>query len=446
MKSALRRYRRHFGWLLLVSFVMAVAMGWYTFAYEPNFFQSTVEIYALPSGDDGKAQYDAAASDMLARDARQLLKDPALVNEVEEKLSPDTLEGMRIWLEPIRGTHILRLTARGTDASLCQTAATAMSVVLMEKLQTVGDMQSVSVSKGAQLPETPAGPRRVLKTLCAFGFTLAGLSLLWFLFGWRSKRTYLEDAVLQDMGVPVLGGISDHRSDLPAFFSKKGSKYRILSDYVNRSTLEDVRALSFAVQSYSQGRSCAVAVASCHTDEGKSSLLTLLATELCRQGKRVLIIDMDCYAPSQARLLRTQGRADLVDYLAGEVALERVIQSAPVKDLFFIDSLHTESYAAQMVASEGFRFFMETMYVEFDYILVDTPPISLFSDAIALGSVLDATLMIAGEGRVKTTELAQAISRLKQVGNRVIGLAFTYVKPKRAKEYRDYEHQRNAAF
>ncbi len=446
MKTAWRSYRKHIRWIVLFSLALAVAMGVYTFQYEENVYMSSVQLYVLPTGTDGNAQYDAAASAMLARDSRQLLKNPTLVYEAEEKLNPDTLDGMRVTLDGVAGTHLLELRAYGTRPELCQTAVTAVSVVFMQQLQDTASLETVSVAKRAELPDAPVGPRRVLKTGATFLGAFAAMTLLHFLFGKKRPMLWASEVRDDQFGAPVLGRVSDFRHDLSAFFKKKRRKTRILCQYVNRSTIEDVRALSLSLAAPSAGeRRRSLVVTSEHMDEGKSSLLTLLATELCNQGRRVLVIDMDTYAPSLGRLLCAHGDQDLLDHLGGYATLDQVIVPTPVGNLFLIDNLHTESITSRMVAAPAFLSFMKRVLKEFDYVLFDSPPMHLFADAAALGSVLDGTLLVVADGRTGPEALKETILKLQKANNRLLGLVFSCVPVRSAREYRDYEDQRKYA-
>lgn len=444
MKAALRGYLKHARWILLVSLILATAMGYYTFQYEPDQYESAVELYVLPSGTDDNAKYNAAASQMLARDCAELLKNPALLYEAEAKLSPDTLTGMSIFLEGVNGTHLIRLKAVGEDPALCQAAVTAVSVVFMEHLRDVANLESAAVAGRAQLAETPVGPRRVLKIVATFAGAFLLGTLLYFLFASKKPVLCLEDAGKSVLGIPVLGGVSDFRQDLATFFKKKGDQTRILCQYVNRSTIEDVKALSLSLGASAQKRRSMV-VASYSTYEGKSSLAVLLATELAGQGRRVLLVDMDCYARSLGRLLCVRGQHDLLHYLAGEATLDQVINRTPVPGVFFIDALHEESFTSRMVASPGFLQFMTRMYAEFDVILFDTPPASLFADAAALGSVLDGMLLVVADQRLSKEALEETAGKLEKAGSRIIGLVFSFARPRSQKQYSDYEDQRKHA-
>lgn len=432
MESAMRSYRRNILLIVLLSFMFAAAMGFYTYGYEPDVYASTVGLYVLPSGTD-----NAAISEMLASDAALLLQNPEILAKAEEELSPDSLDGMRITLEGVKGTHILQITAFGTNPSLCQRAATAVSTVFMEQMQTVTNVLTISVAKQAEFPMEPVAPRRILKILLTCAIAFVAISALWLLFAPKKRRVCASDAL--EGVAPVLGSVSDFRGDIDSFFNKKKSEKRILSQCVNRSTIEDVKALSIALGNKVSPQRRSLVVASYQADEQRSGLTVLLASELCDQGKRVLLVDMDCYAPTIGRLLCVHGTKDLIHYLGGEATLDQITLPTAIPGLFVVDHLHEQSLVARMVAAPAFAAFVEQMQQEYDRVFFIAPPVGLFSDAAALASVLDGILLVVAQERHTQKEFENMILKLKMAGDRLVGLAFTLVPPRRVKQYRDYE-------
>ena len=439
MKFAMRSYRRHFGWIVLIGFIFAAAMGVYTYYYEPDLYTSSVDLYVLPQGENADAQYNPETSEMLVRDAKQLIRGPEVMREANEKLWPDSLDGVQILLEGIEGTHIIRITARGTNPSLCQRAAIAVNAAFMGKIKSVAKVETVYVADRAELPESPAGPMRPLKIAATFGVAFFVASLLWLLFAPKKRKLIALDAAKEDLGVSVIGSISDYRQDLSVFSDQRDDGVGILSHYINPSTAEDVKALSIAFSQKTETSVRSLLFASYQTDEGKSTLAAILGSELAGQGKRVLLVDMDSYAPTLSALFSTKGIADIFHYFNGQASLDQVILPTAVPHLFLIDNLHPGSQLIGLVGTPEFADFLEQMYLEFDYVFFDAPPVELFADAAALGSVLDGTLLVVAQGRLTDVQLQDMKNRLTQAGNHLCGLVFNFVKPRKMKLYKEYE-------
>ncbi|MEA5016715.1 MAG: CpsD/CapB family tyrosine-protein kinase [Candidatus Limiplasma sp.] len=429
MKTAWRKYRGAWGWIALFSLLVTAAVGIYAHFYQSGLYESKVGLYILPGGVGTGEAYDPAVSEMIARDCEALLQNPVILQRTEAKLTPLLLEGMKLAVEGEKGTHVVWLKVSGADPVLCQTAAMALGAVFVDHLSAATPHQ-VSVATGANEPQEPVGPNRALILLTAFAACFAAFSLAFFLFAPKAETLGLEDARAGNLGLAVLGAIPDYRRDLSRFFRKKGEEGRILSQWVDPACLEEVKALSLALAGGGDQPWHSVALASVGADEGKSGLAVLLAAALCSQGKRVLLVDMDCYCPTLGRLLGVQGRRDLLDHLAGKAGLQEVLTPTALRNLFFIDNLHPDSCPWQVVHSQAFEAFLDRMGQEFDHVLVDTPPLGLFADAGALGSVLEGTLLVAADHRLTPMQFQEARERLSQAHNRLLGLVFTFVPRK----------------
>ena len=431
MKSALRSYRRHIGLIVLLGLIFAAAMGYYTYHYEEDVYVSTVGLYLLPEGADVEAQYQPQVSAMLAKDVEQMLKNPESREKANEKLWPENLDGIRLTLVPVKDTHMVHLNAYGTNPDLCQKAAISMSVVLMERIQSVMDIASASIAERAEYPKQPVKPERIQKILLAFGGAFLFFSLLWLLFAPKKTRIEAEEAKWQQWGIPVLGSVTDYRKDLPFFFRRRGKKAKILLEYLNHATVEDVKALSIALRRANPESMRSIALASKLSGEGKSTLMALLASELALQGKRVLAVEMDSYAPTLGKLFGVKGRFDLLNHLSGEASLDQIILPTAVPNLFVIDHIHRKSMAMRMVSTSMFRSFLEQMREEFDFIFFDAAPLNLYSDVLALGNVLDGTLLVTAEGQITEEELQETIGTLQKMVRHVCGVVFNFARPEK---------------
>ena len=440
MKSAWRSFRRNIGLIVLFGLIFAAAMGYYSYQYEPDIYEAAVGLYALSGSTEADAQNRPQTKEMLLRDAEQMVASPEVIRQVNEKLWPDGLDNTKIVLDGAAGTHMIRVKAYGTDPALCQRAAIAVSVVLTEQMQSAVGREILSLAERAEYPEKPVAPQRIFVIFASFVLAFLVMSILWLLFAPKRTKISASDALAENWKVSMLGSISDYRKDVSFLFrGKKAPHGIVLSQYVNRSAIEDVKTLSVALCKETKGIARSIAFASYQADEGKSTLAALLSVELCNQGKRVLLIDMDCYAPTLSRLFGVRGTGDLVHYLQNEATLDQVILPTMVSNLFLIDQLHQQSMAAQMAASGSFSDFLAQMYQEFDFVLFDTPPINLFSDAAALGSVLEGTLLVVAQERLTREQICEAITRLEKSGSHLLGFVMNFVKPRRVKQYRDYE-------
>ncbi len=427
--------KRATAWVLLAAFVIAAAMGVFTFVYEKDLYTATSTLY-LRSMD--------ALDNRYLQDCRQLATSADTLRKAERMLLPETLQssGFSVSAKVLEGTHLLELSVTGPDAERCTQLANAIAQALPQRLIEIVSLSEGKVAQEAQLPTAPSGPARIKKIALTFALCFVGMMLLALLL-WPAKRTVdAQDAWPLAEKAPLMANVTDYRRELKSYLCNKRPDRATLWQFMGKGVVEDVRTLAlnlgFAAKSAALR---SIVVTSRYPDEGKSSLIVLLATELAQQDKSVLILDMDSYSPTIGRLLGARCRGDLIDLFSGDAPMERVLTQAPIAGIYCIGNRHSGSATAQLVSSTAFSAFMNHAYEQFDVVLVDTPPLALYTDALALGSVLDGTLLVAAENRESLTQLQDSLMRLEKAGNKICGVVMTGAKRRNERMYREYEAQ-----
>lgn len=177
-----------------------------------------------------------------------------------------------------------------------------------------------------------------------------------------------------------------------------------------------------------------VAVTSAGPREGKSTTCANLGVSLAQAGKRVLILDCDLRKPSLHELFELRGEAGVIDVLAGESAIEGVWYE-PVGDLKVVPVGHVPPNATEIMNSWRFAELLGWARGEFDYVLLDTPPVRLVSDAAVLAKHGDGVLLVLDAKTASKKSLRQAMKVLKGVGANVIGTVLNKVKISKRDSY-----------
>lgn len=439
MKRIKRVWKKSMLWAILLSLIVAGGMAYYTYVYENDRYTASASLYAMPLAT---ADGQTLPVDTLLKDSQSLIHNQKVIKDTEAKIRPTTFAGDRL-VARVSGetdSRVLVVSVSGEDARACQRAAGALSEVFGDYLVEIGAAVKVEVTQKDELPTQPTGPNRILKIAITFGAGFIALFLLFLLILPANRYVSCQEELPADLDTPVIGRISDFRKDLSAYFSKRRPTGKPLYALTGKAVIEDVRQLALNLGYAARGGALrSVVICSSQPDEGKSTLSVLLGSELAMQDKSVLLVDMDSYSPSIGKLLGVRCRADLVDLFSGEASIEKVLMETPIHGLYYIGNRHIGMSATQLVASSAFTAFINHAYEQFDYVLFDTPPVALYVDAMALGGAMDATVLVAGDRLVKPELLKRSVTKLKQSGAKLYGIAFTLVKQKREKLYRDYE-------
>jgi len=129
--------------------------------------------------------------------------------------------------------------------------------------------------------------------------------------------------------------------------------------------------------------------------EGKSFTSANLAQVIVRQhGKRALLIDADLRNPQLHNLLGAEPGPGLSEYLQSEVDEFSIIQRGPMENLFFIPAGRHGGNPAELVANGRMKFLLNRLEAMFDWIIVDSPPAVLVTDAAQIANYCDGVLLV----------------------------------------------------
>jgi protein-tyrosine kinase len=129
--------------------------------------------------------------------------------------------------------------------------------------------------------------------------------------------------------------------------------------------------------------------------EGKSFTAANLAQVIVRQhGRRVLLVDADLRNPQLHNLLGCEPGPGLSEYLKSESDEVSIIQAGPMENLFVIPAGRNSGNPAELVANGRMKLLMNRLEPMFDWIIIDSPPSVLVSDAALLANYCDGVLLV----------------------------------------------------
>ncbi len=173
-------------------------------------------------------------------------------------------------------------------------------------------------------------------------------------------------------------------------------------------------------------------------NEGKSTVAYNLAQAIASSGKRTLIVECDMRRRSLADMVGARARHGIYAVLSGQVELDEALVATSHRNLFFLDSEPHIPNPADILSSQRFRKLVVQMESDFDYVVIDTPPVGTFVDAAIIAALADATALVVRERFVKRAELQNAYDQLKKADANVIGVIMNMCEAESSEYYYAY--------
>jgi capsular exopolysaccharide synthesis family protein len=297
--------------------------------------------------------------------------------------------------------------------------------LLLEK-RTEASIAMASTTSDYQIVERPAigsspiSPNKNQIYLVALALGI-GLPLgLIYLIDLLNNKIISRDDLEKNTSIPVVGHIG--HSILRTNLVVKENPKSLISEAFRtiRANLQYFIGL--------EDKQCnVIMVSSSISDEGKTFCSINLAYILALSGKKTLLLGADLRKPSLAGYFGFRNYPGVSNYLAGFNTLEDIVLKFEPENLKVILAGDIPPNPSELLASPKMSQFMENLKTQYDYIIIDTPPIGLVSDAFEILRYSDYNLLVVRQGRTIKTALA-AVTELYQSGKiKHMGILFNDV-------------------
>lgn len=295
------------------------------------------------------------------------------------------------------------------------------------EIQKISQKKEIRIDQSAQLPSASVKGNIYLKIIFSSCVALLlGISIIVGVESIDPSVKHRSD--LRDCGLEFIGEVPlfDFSQDASA---KKG--FGSTTQIVTSTDPESLESMSFKyirarIESYRykfKKDHLVISISSGNVNDGKSLMAANLSTCLSQLNRSVLLIDCDLRRPSQNAYFDTNPAYGLVDLLNLTQPLEAVIQSNLRPNLDYISAGFCHKNSTEYISSEKFRVLVNYLKTEYDYIVIDTPPVFAAVDASIIANYSDIPILIANFRDTKKYTLSEAYNQILQISyKRVYGI------------------------
>lgn len=427
----------------LICLVTAIAVT----SYMPPVYEASLQLLVSQkqvvvgnSTTAGESYQAVLTSERLAKTFSQMIENRSTAEKVIEKLNVPILPTeltKKIKAEPIRDTQLINIIVQDKDPARAQLIANTLGIVFKKIVEDIEAndkkpngtqaLVGISIVEPAIEPADPISPKPALNAILAFIVGLLASTGLAFLLSYIDTTIKDVDEVERLSGLISLGRI-------PTI--SKGSNELIIKTEPRSVVAEAFRMLRTNIQYINfESTIKTLVITSAGVGEGKTLFCANFAAVMARAGYRVLVVGCDLRRPRLHKIFGVGNEVGLANVLIGTASLDKAIQETDIKDLDIVVSGPTPPNPVDLLESKRMERFLEEINQRYDFIILDSPPISTITDALVLVGITDGVLLVARHGVTRRQAFADAKVALDKVSAKVAGFVLNASSRSNAYDY-----------
>jgi capsular exopolysaccharide synthesis family protein len=299
------------------------------------------------------------------------------------------------------------------------------------KVAELSKMQDIIILDPAIEPVKPISPNKKLNLLFAGLFGLfAGLFAAFITHFTDNKISDIRE-IENSFNYPILSVIPPYDKKIGEMIESTDIvKNRFISMMDNQFRHKEAyRTLETKLATKIEGKPKKVMITSCEENAGKTTSAVNLAITIAQSGKKVLLIDCDIKNPSIAdKFGLPKFSSGLIDYLIENTDTPNIYKPIKLSSdsglLMNLDIIPTGVFtniSGEVLASERMQKLMDDLSY-YDFVILDTPPITRLADALSLGRLVKDTLLVVRAGQTIKESISWAVGELNSTDTNFVGL------------------------
>lgn len=171
-----------------------------------------------------------------------------------------------------------------------------------------------------------------------------------------------------------------------------------------------------------------IALTSCTPNEGKSTTIANLAVVLTQAGKSVLLIDCDMRNPTVHKNFNLSNKVGLSSCISMGTALSDAVQKTSIEGLYALTGGVIPPNPSELLGSEQMKNVLQRAKEQYDYVLIDTPPVMPVTDALIVSRFVDGMILVIASAEVKVEMARDVKNQLVNAGANILGVVLNKVR------------------
>ena len=399
-----------------------------------NSYTTTATFVVTSKNSSNYAYSNLNAASSMADSYSNILNSSLLKKKVCQDLGISSFDA-KARARVIADTNLMTLSV---TSSTPQKAYLTIRSIMRTINGLTGYVSENMVMEVLQEPQVPTKPDSTVsvtrQTRRAFALTAFAVTLVFMYLSCRRDTVRSEDDLKEKLDAESLGVLYHDPVYHSAgdFFRRSKSKHLVTDLNARFEFVERNKKIAAMISGIARKKGAkTILVTSVREHEGKSTFSANLALTLARQSVSVLLIDGDMRRPTLNKIFLKRGEkldASLGDMLQGKASMTNAIYSNQDYGVQMLLNDRDYPNSTDIVSSYYMERLIEVASASFDYIIIDSPPMSIMADAEVLAGIADLSVLVVGYDNVFVPDLNDAIDSLRDCKAEFIGCILNNVR------------------
>lgn len=331
----------------------------------------------------------------------------------------------------VTDTNFIVVSATGETPESAFLAIAALMQEFPNTAKHINEQNVLNVVRNPYVTTTPINPTNVqtISLVMAVLGAIAMAALICYLSiirGTVQNRTgarHLVDA-------PVIASVGHERKNttLKAILRRSKKHVQVFSPTTSFAYTEQISAICSQMEHESTARDRKVfLVTGIGESEGKSTVSGNVAASLALKGHKVVLLDCDLRKPAQSKFFDNEYIAELplnklLSQPYSEVNVEKCLYLSERTGLYMMCGLKSDARSAELLSSDTTLKLIARLREDYDFVVIDSPPTSMFPDAEVLADRADATMLVVRQDYVPACDINDHIDTLRKYKAAFLGI------------------------
>ena len=455
--------RKRWKLILILCVVCTLIMGIYSFFLATPMYtsQAKIFIYQEPNTEGaGSAYQNLVTSNYLISDYTELANSKPIIKQAWVSLREEGYTNVdevasAITVSAIPDTRFIYIKAENENPKYAAAYVNAVATAFAQQAKELMKLENVNIIEEATVATVPTSPKK--KRNIALGFAaglLLGVVISIVIDLLDRKVRYPEDLKKKFPKYVLLGTIPDFEN-LGTQKSQKNKKPAKEDEYVGKEeedfflggevvaeAMKSIRT-NILFSGLEDEHKC-IAITSSVPGEGKTTNAINLAIAFAKSGYRTVLVDADLRRPKVHRRFKIKTVKGLTSALVTDGDWATMVFPDVIENLDLMPAGIRPPNPPELLGSGAMGKLVEYLKEEYEIVIIDTPPVGLFTDAALISKHCDAMLYVVSAGVPLYDEVSKGLEELEKIDSKILGFVMSRVERARnGNYYYNYKYKYN---